>query len=89
MTTGPVTLQRSVRVRVGADRGFLFDERSGRVYSLNATAALAAAGLRDGTAQADIVAAVVEAFEVEAGVARRDLDRFIEQLCQEGLAARG
>jgi hypothetical protein len=59
------------------------------VYSLNATAALAAAGLRDGTPEAEIVTAVVEEFDVTPGVARRDLDRFIEHLLQEGLAARG
>ena len=89
MTAPPVRLQRSVRVRLGADRGFLFDERSGRVYSLNATAALAAAGLRDEKAEADIVTSVTEEFAVEAPVARRDLERFIAQLVQEGLATRG
>jgi len=89
MTARAVRLQRSVRVRLGADRGFLFDERSGRVYSLNATAAVAAAGLRDEKGEADIVGAVAEAFEVEPEVARRDLERFIAQLVQEGLATRG
>jgi PqqD family protein of HPr-rel-A system len=89
MTARPVRLRRSVRVRLGADRGFLFDERSGRVYSLNATAALAAAGLRDEKAEAEIVTSVTEEFAVEAAVARRDLERFIEQLVQEGLATRG
>jgi PqqD family protein of HPr-rel-A system len=89
MTERAVRLQRSVRVRLGADRGFLFDERSGRVYSLNATAAVAAAGLRDEKEEADIVGAVAEEFEVEPEVARRDLERFIAQLVQEGLATRG
>ena len=89
MTGRPVRLQRSVRVRLGADRGFLFDERSGRVYSLNATAALAAAGLRDEKAEAEIVTSVTEEFAVETAVARRDLARFIAQLVQEGLATRG
>ena len=89
MTAPRVRLQRSVRVRLGADRGFLFDERSGRVYSLNATAALAAAGIRDEKPEPDIVAAVTEEFAVESAIARRDLDRFIQQLVQEGLATRG
>jgi hypothetical protein len=89
MTARPVRLQRSVRVRVGTDRGFLFDERSGRVYSLNATAAVAAAGLRDQRPEADIVTEVTAAFAVEPAVARRDLERFIEHLLQEGLATRG
>ena len=89
MTVPAVRLQRSVRVRLGADRGFLFDERSGRVYSLNATAALAAAGLRDEKPEGDIVAAVTAEFAVEPAVARRDLVRFLDQLVQEGLASRG
>ena len=87
--TPRVRLQKSVRVRLGPERGFLFDERSGRVYSLNATGAVAAAGLRDDKPEADIVAAVVEEFAVEAPTARRDLERFVEHLVNEGLATRG
>lgn len=86
MTTGRVRLNDSVRVRLGAERGFLFDERSGRVYSLNASAAVAAAGLRDQQPAAEVVAAVVEAFEVDADTARRDLARFVGHLVEEGLA---
>ena len=89
MSASRIRLQRSVRVRLGAERGFLFDERSGRVYSLNATGAVAAAGLRDEKPEADIVAAVVEDFAVEASAARRDLERFVDHLVHEGLATRG
>ena len=84
--TERVRLHESVRVRLGAERGFLFDERTGRVYSLNASAAVAASGLRDQRAADDVVAAVVEAFDVDAATARHDLTRFVSHLVQEGLA---
>jgi len=84
--TGMVRLRDSVRVRLGAERGFLFDERTGRVYSLNASAAVAAAGLRDHRAVDDVIATVVEAFEVDAATAGLDLARFVGHLIQEGLA---
>ena len=79
----------SVRVRLGADRGFLFDERSGRVYSLNASAAMAAAGMRDARDEDDVVTAVVEAFDVDDATARRDFARFVAHLLEEGLVRRG
>jgi hypothetical protein len=86
MTTARVRLNDSVRVRLGAERGFLFDERTGRVYSLNASAAVAAAGLRDRQPSADVVAAVVDAFDVDAETAQRDFARFVSHLVEEGLA---
>jgi hypothetical protein len=84
--TGHVKLHDSVRVRLGAERGFLFDERSGRVYSLNASAAVAAAGIRDRQPVDDVIAAVVDAFDVDAATARHDLARFVSHLVEEGLA---
>ena len=81
-----VTFLPSVRVRVGADRGFLFDERSGRVYSLNATAAAAAARIDEGAMLADVVEAVVAEFDTDAATVRRDLAKLVDQLLEEGLA---
>jgi hypothetical protein len=89
MSITPVRFKDSVRVRLGADRGFLFDERTGRVYSLNASAAVAAAGLRDERAEAEVIATVVEAFDVDDAVARRDFARFVAHLVEEGLAHHG
>jgi len=86
MTPASVRFHDSVRVRLGADRGFLFDERTGRVYSLNASAAVAAAGLRDAQAAPDVVAAVVAAFDVDETTARGDLARLVAHLIEEGLA---
>jgi hypothetical protein len=83
---GRVRFAKSVRVRLGADTGFLFEQRSGRVYSLNATAALAAARIQTEEPPVEIVSAVVDAFDVDAGSARRDLARFIADLRAEGLA---
>jgi len=84
--TGRVRFTDSIRVRLGAERGFLFDERTGRVYSLNASAAVAAKGLRDERSEADVIAAVVAAFDVDAATARRDLARFVAHLLEAGLA---
>ncbi|HEY7041210.1 MAG TPA: PqqD family protein [Methylomirabilota bacterium] len=76
----------SVRPRFGPERGFLFDERSGRVFSLNGTGAFAAARLHERHPVADVLAAMVETFEVEEPVARRALIAFVEQLLREGVA---
>ena len=76
----------SVRVRVGPDRGFLFDERSGRVYSLNSTAAAAAARIDAGATLASIVDTVAAQFDADAATVRRDLGKLVEQLIGEGLA---
>lgn len=76
----------SVRVRLSADRGFLFEEQSGRVYSLNATAALAAARIQAGMETPAVLEAVLATFEVDEATARRDFDRFTRALLDEGLA---
>lgn len=84
----PVRFVPSVSLRLGPERGFLFDQRTGRVYSLNETAALAVARLAEGAGAPEMEAALVNAFDVEADVARTDLARFVEQLVEEGLVER-
>lgn len=91
MTTPPappaaVRLAESVTLRVGEERGFLFDQRTGRVYSLNGTAAFAASRLRAGAPAREVAAALVEVFEVDEETAQADLARFVAQLLEEGLA---
>jgi hypothetical protein len=81
-----VCFAASVRPRFGPHRGFLFDERSGRVYSLNSSGAFAAARIQERLDVADVLAALVDAFEVDAATARRDVAGFVDQLLQEGLA---
>jgi Coenzyme PQQ synthesis protein D (PqqD) len=82
-----VRFSSTVRVRVGPERGFLFDERSGAVYSLNASAALAADRMRSDAALDTIVEAVVEEFDVDPTTARSDLAKFVAALIAEGLAS--
>jgi coenzyme PQQ synthesis protein D (PqqD) len=84
-----VRLGESVKLRVGDDRGFLFDQRTGRVYSLNATGAFAARELQTSRDTAGVLEAVVREFEVDAARARHDLVTFVEQLVAEGLAVVG
>lgn len=91
MTSAPrlpkrVRFAESVRARLGPDRGFLFDQRTGRVYSVNASGALAAARIQDSAPVPEIIAAVVEAFQANADTVRRDFGHFIAQLVEEGLA---
>ena len=81
-----VRFVESVRPRFGPERGFLFDQRSGRVFSLNGTGAFAAARFHDQQPVADVLAAMVEAFEVDEPVARRALIAFVDQLRREGVA---
>jgi coenzyme PQQ synthesis protein D (PqqD) len=83
---GSVRLTDSVRLRIGPKQGFLFDERSGHVYSLSASSALAAARLRDGSSVDEVIRAVVAAFDVDETTARRDVAAFVEELIREGLA---
>ena len=76
----------SVRPRFGPDRGFLFDERSGRVFSLNGTGAFAAARLHEHRPVAEVLAAMVVTFDVDEPTAQRALTAFVDQLVQEGVA---
>jgi coenzyme PQQ synthesis protein D (PqqD) len=85
-TPARVRLSPSVRLRVGDRQGFLFDERTGRVYSLTATSALAATRLAEDDSIDDVIEAVVGAFDVDDKTARKDLLGFIDQLVREGLA---
>ena len=81
-----VRFVESVRPRFGPERGFLFDQRSGRVFSLNGTGAFAAARFHERQPVADVLTAMVETFEVDEPVARRALKAFVEQLLREGVA---
>ena len=80
-----VQLVDTVRARLSADRGFLFDNRSGRVYTLNASAAFVAERLRQPVRVDEVVAALTAAFQTDDETARRDLERFLDQLVGEGL----
>ena len=81
-----VQFVEAVRPRFGPDRGFLFDERSGRVYSLNGSGAFAAARIQERQPTEQVLAAMVETYDVDATTARRALAVFVEQLVQEGIA---
>jgi hypothetical protein len=81
-----VRFRESVRVRLSADRGFLFEEQSGRVYSLNASAAVAAARIQAGMDTPAVLEVVLATFDVDEPTARRDFDRFTRSLVDEGLA---
>lgn len=81
-----IRFAESVTLKAGQERGFLFDRSTGRVYSLNGTAALAAARLMAGAPTGEIVAALVADFEVDRETAAADLERFVGHLVETGLA---
>ena len=85
MSRRQAQLVNTVRARLSADRGFLFDDRSGRVYTLNASAAFMAARLRQPAPLVELVSALTKTFQTDDEIASRGLEHFLEQLVGEGL----
>jgi hypothetical protein len=81
-----VRFVQSVQLRLGPERGFLFDERTGKVFSLNSSGAFAVSQIQQGALVPKVIAAVVKAFDVDDETASRDFARFAAQLVEEGLA---
>lgn len=76
----------SVSVRIGPERGFLFDQRSGRIYSLNASGAFAASKIHNGETVDDVISAITEEFDVDTGTVLQDFAHFATLLIDNGLA---
>lgn len=76
-----------VTVRIGPERGFLFDQRTGRIFSLSSTAAVATERLARGAPVAEAVEAVLAAFDADPATVRAALAQLIAELVQEGLAS--
>ncbi|OGL17599.1 MAG: hypothetical protein A3F92_03535 [Candidatus Rokubacteria bacterium RIFCSPLOWO2_12_FULL_71_22] len=81
-----VELASQVTVRLGPERGFLFHQRTGRIYSLSGTAALATARMAEGCSVDQVVDAVLDAFDADGGAVREGLQTLIDDLVREGLA---
>ncbi|HDR05478.1 MAG TPA: HPr-rel-A system PqqD family peptide chaperone [Candidatus Marinimicrobia bacterium] len=65
--------------------GFLFDHSSGQTYTLNPTGKLIFEKMQEGLDDEAILSTLIEEFEVEAHIARRDLEDFIRQLKEMGV----
>jgi PqqD family protein of HPr-rel-A system len=65
--------------------GFLFDHSSGQTYTLNPTGKLIFEKMREGLDDEAIIAAVMEEFDTEAHIVRRDLEDFVRQLTESGV----
>ncbi|WP_309055278.1 lasso peptide biosynthesis PqqD family chaperone [Streptomyces sp.] len=65
----------------------LLDERSGEYWELNPTGSLVVKTLMAGGDEADAVAALTGAFEIEPAQARHDVEALVRQLRTSGLAA--
>ncbi|MFE4668195.1 lasso peptide biosynthesis PqqD family chaperone [Streptomyces sp. NPDC056716] len=59
----------------------LLDERTGRYWYLNETAAFVLRHLLDGTEPADVVGRTTERFPVSEESAARDIDALVTSLC--------
>jgi hypothetical protein len=66
----------------------LLDEDSGRYWNLNPTAALALRTLLDGGSPADAARQLTERYEVDAGIAGRDVQELVDELRGAGLVER-
>ncbi|MFF5718253.1 lasso peptide biosynthesis PqqD family chaperone [Streptomyces buecherae] len=65
----------------------LLDERAGTYWELNPTGTLVVRTLMEGGDEADAVAAVTAAFDVDPDRARQDVDALVRELRASGLAA--
>lgn len=80
-----LTLNRSV-VSTDTDYGTaLLDERSGRYWTLNSTAALALRVLLDGGDPPAAARALLDQYDVAPATARADVDKLVDELCAAGL----
>ncbi|MBL7490376.1 lasso peptide biosynthesis PqqD family chaperone [Frankia sp. AgB1.9] len=80
-----LTLNRSV-VSTETDYGTaLLDERSGRYWTLNPTAALALRVLLDGGDPPQAARALLDQYDVAPATARADVDKLVDDLQSAGL----
>ena len=68
-----------------SDNGFLFDAQTGNTFSLNRTGTFVLRQLIDGAALDGIAAMVIDAFDVDAETANRDVEQFLFRLKELGL----
>lgn len=68
-----------------SDSGFLFDHATGLTYTLNPTGQFIFKSLQEGKSGPEILAAMLEEFEIDEETARKDLDDFFRQLREFGL----
>ena len=62
------------------DNGFIFDPSSGYSYTSNETGLLILKALQMGKSEADIIAELVELYEVSQDQVRSDLDHYYRML---------
>jgi hypothetical protein len=84
----PIDIPTDVLSRELDGEAVLLDLRSGRYFGLNGTGARVWALLKDGLERTQIADAIVEEFEVDAEIARADVDVFIVALTERGLIRR-
>ena len=63
----------------------ILDSRENRYFSLNPVGAVIWSKLDGRAAAEDVAGAVVEAFEIDAETARRDVERLLSELAEAGL----
>jgi Coenzyme PQQ synthesis protein D (PqqD) len=84
-STGPRLRLRNTDWRNIDGEAIVLDPTSERYLSLNRSGTLMWERLIPGTTRAELVAALVEAFEVDEDQARTDVDAFLEALRREKL----
>ncbi|MBI2252124.1 MAG: PqqD family protein [Armatimonadetes bacterium] len=63
-----------------SEKGFLFDHNSGLTFTLNKTASFIYSLLKQGKNKEEIVKEILDNFDIDVIVVKRDLEDFILQL---------
>jgi PqqD family protein of HPr-rel-A system len=69
------------------DNGFAFDRTTGYTYTINGAGMEIIRGLKEGDSDEQLVARLLDAYDVDALTARHDIEVFLGQLQRYGLLA--
>ena len=79
-------IREGLAFRQLGDSTVIVDPKTNKIHTLNEVGSFAWSAIESGTTDVDrIVAAMVEAFEVSEGQARKDLEAFLSELREKDL----
>ena len=78
-------IKRDVVARAVGDETILLDLETGTYFTLNPVGALAWKGLETGATRDEILASVLDRFEVDAPTAAADIQEYLHDLISQGL----
>lgn len=87
MISKPYTIPHTVMVQSVDDETLLFDSATELFFSLNDTGAMMWEVMADHNDLSDVLAELVEAYDVESQVIENDLEVFVGLLAEQGLVS--